>query len=315
MSRITAVAPGVGCPLWRAFLERITAGDQELQKFLQRVAGYALTGSTREHVLFFAHGRGRNGKGTFINTLTGILAGYAATAAIQTFIASPTDRHPCDVAMLRGARLVTAQETEDGRRWAESRINAMTGGDPLTARFMHQNFFTFMPQFKLFITGNHRPGLRNVTEAIRHRLLLIPFTVTIPQAEQDKRLQLKLRAEWGGILAWAIEGCLEWQRIGLAPPAAVIAASEQYLASEDLIQEWITEHCESAGSTYTDILYSSHKAWLELGGEFVPSRRKFATTLVDRGFRQERDRRAGPGRDRQFIVGLRLKTGIGAVLP
>jgi putative DNA primase/helicase len=195
VTKITAVAPGGGCPLWLRFLARITAGDVELQAFLQRAAGYALTGITREHALFFAYGTGGNGKGVFLNTLTGIMGGYAAVAEMATFTASNGDRHPTDLAMLRGARLVTAQETEEGRQWAEARIKTLTGGDPITARFMRQDFFTFAPQFKLFIAGNHKPGLRNVDEAMRRRLHLIPFTVSIPPGERDPDLPEKLRAE------------------------------------------------------------------------------------------------------------------------
>jgi putative DNA primase/helicase len=149
MTKIAAVAPGGDCPLWLSFLARITGEDAELQVFLQRFAGYCLTGITREHAMAFGFGTGANGKGTFLNTLTGILEGYAVVAPMETFTARPTDRHPTDLAMLRGARLVTAQETEEGRRWAESRIKALTGGDPITARFMRQDFFTFTPQFKL----------------------------------------------------------------------------------------------------------------------------------------------------------------------
>ena len=120
----------------------------------------------------FGFGTGANGKGTFLNALTGVMGDYAAVASMETFTASQGERHPTDLAMLRGARLVTAQETEEGRRWAESRIKALTGGDPITARFMRQDFFTFTPQFKLFIAGNHKPGLRSVNEAIRRRLNL-----------------------------------------------------------------------------------------------------------------------------------------------
>jgi putative DNA primase/helicase len=150
---------------------------------------------------------------------------------METFTASQTDRHPADLAMLRGTRLVTAQETEEGRGWAESKIKALTGGDPLTARFMRQDFFTFTPSFKLFIAGNHKPGLRGVDEAIRRRFHLVPFTVTVPLAARDPELAEKLKAEWPGILAWAINGCLEWQRIGLAPPAASRSSSTALTAS------------------------------------------------------------------------------------
>ena len=149
-------------PTWNAFLDPVTDGDAELIAFLQRVVGYALTGVTREHALFFLYGTGANGKGTFLNTLTGILGDYAHRAH-RDLHGVTSDRHPTDLAGLRGARLVTAVETEEGRRWAESRIKALTGGDTITARFMRQDFFEFTPQFKLLIAGNHKPGLRSWT--------------------------------------------------------------------------------------------------------------------------------------------------------
>jgi hypothetical protein len=164
---------------------------------------------------------------------------------METFVASKTERHPTDLAMLRGARAVMAQETEQGQRWAESRIKALTGGDAISARFMRQDFFTFEPAFKLMIAGNHKPSLRNVDEAVRRRFNLVPFTVTIPKSERDPDLPQKLEAEWPGILVWAIQGCLEWQRIGLAPPPAVLDATEGYLADEDAIGRFLDERCET----------------------------------------------------------------------
>ena len=187
ITKITAVTPRKGRRRrWPVFLRRIMAGDRELIRYLQRVAGYALTGDTREHALFFFHGTGANGKGVFISTLTNIMGDYATTAPIETFIASHNDRHPTDLASLRGARLVNAQEIEQGKAWAESKIKALTGGDKISARFMRQDFFEFYPVFKLFIAGNHKPGLRTVDEAIRRRMNLIPFKVTIPKASATK---------------------------------------------------------------------------------------------------------------------------------
>src|SRR5438874_5430904 len=171
-------------PLWDRFLNTVTAKDKALQKYLQRVAGYCMTGVTSEHVLFFLYGRGANGKGVFLNTLRGIWGDYATVAPMETFIESHNDRHPTELAGLRGARLVIAQETEQGRRWSESKIKALTGGDPISARFMRQDFFEFVPQFKLMIAGNHKPSLRSVDEAIRRRFHLIPFAVTIPPEER-----------------------------------------------------------------------------------------------------------------------------------
>ena len=237
ITRITAAVPNHGCaiPAWLRFLDRVTGSDLKLIAFLQRMAGYALTGITRENALFFLYGTGANGKSVFTNTLSGILGDYHRTAPIETFTASQVERHPTDLAGLRGARLVTAIETEEGRRWAESRIKALTGGDKIAARFMRQDFFEFTPQFKLLIAGNHKPGLRSVDEAMRRRFNLVPFTVTIPAAERDDTLTEKLQAEWSGILSWAIKGCLDWQENGLAPPAAVTEATAAYLEAEDAI--------------------------------------------------------------------------------
>ena len=285
ISKQTAVAPGGECPLWRAFIERITGGDGELAKFIQRVAGLALTGITRDHALFFAFGTGANGKGVTLNTLTNLMGEYAAVATMETFTASPTDRHPTDLAMLRGARLVTAQETEEGRRWAESRIKALTGGDPVTARFMRQDFFTYQPQFKLLIAGNHRPVLRGVDEAIRRLFHLIAFAITIPPAERDESLPEKLKSEWAGILAWAIEGCLEWQRIGLSPPPAVTGATDEYLAAEDSLGAWLDERTRRVGwgGAETSALFADWTAWAKAAGEEPGSLKRFVQALAGRG--------------------------------
>ena len=200
-TKITSVIPEGSCPLWLMFLSRIFGDDAELIAFVQRVVGYSITGITRDHALFFGYGTGANGKGVFNTTLAGVLNDYARTAPIETFTASTTERHPTDLAALRGARLVTAVETEEGRHWAESKIKLLTGGDRIAARFMRQDFFEFIPQFKLFIFGNHKPSLRTVDEAIRRRLHLIPFSVTIPESERDAQLAPKLSDEWPGILA------------------------------------------------------------------------------------------------------------------
>jgi P4 family phage/plasmid primase-like protien len=292
-ARITAVSAPIesDCPLWEKFLERVTDETVELQNFLQRVAGYALTGSTEAHALFFAYGTGANGKSVFINTLTGMLGDYASTAPMETFTASHTDRHPTELADLRGKRLVTAQETEEGRRWAESRIKALTGGDKIKARFMRQDFFEFAPQFKLLIAGNHKPALRGVDEAVRRRWNLIPFTVTIPPSERDEKLVEKLRAEWPGILRWAVDGCLAWQAKGLAPPAAVREATAEYLEAEDAIRQWIEERCDvgvAYGPANASALFASWRTWAEAAGEWAGSQKRFSQALLDRGFRQQR---------------------------
>lgn len=164
------------------------------------MCGYALTGMTNEHALFFLFGTGANGKSVFLKTIAGVMGDYAMTAPIETFSASLNDRHPTELARLQGARLVTATEPREGARWDESKVKLLTGGDRIAARFMRQNFFEFAPQFKLLIAGNHKPRLSSVDEAIRRRLKLLPFTVTIPESERDLGLAEKLHDEWGGIL-------------------------------------------------------------------------------------------------------------------
>jgi len=305
ITKITAVAPGGDCPSWLAFLDQIMAGDKELIAYLQRVFGYSLTGSTSEHALFFCYGTGANGKGVLIGAVAGIMQDYATTAPMETFTATNTDRHPTDLAGLRGARLVSSQETEEGRRWAEAKIKALTGGDRISARFMRQDFFEYNPQFKLLIAGNHKPGLRGVDEAIRRRLNLIPFTVTIPAAARDRQLPEKLQAEWPGILQWGIDGCLEWQRVGLAPPASVRQATDEYLAEEDALGLWIEERCaqDPAYAELKSELFADWRQWAETAGEYVGSQKRFTQALMDRGFKPDR---RGAASNRIFR-GLALK--------
>ena len=309
MMKLTSVVPDSNCltPVWQAFLERVTGGDVGLVAFLQRMAGYALTGMTREHALFFHHGVGANGKSTFFNVLIGVLGDYHRTAPIEAFVATHNERHPTDLAGLHGARLVTAVETEEGRRWDETKIKALTGGDEISARFMRQDFFEFTPRFKLLIAGNHKPSLRSVDEAMRRRLHLVPWNVVIPPTERDKDLGEKLRAEWPGILAWMIAGCMRWQQIGLAPPAVVASATNAYLEDEDAFAAWIDEYCICDRQAWekTTTLYAGWKAWCDRNGEFAGTVRRFSQTLQQRGTAYhttyERDRQRGRG-----FRGLRL---------
>lgn len=286
MTKVTSVAPGGSCPAWLTFLGQITGGNEDLMAFLQRVVGYALTGSVVEHALFFFYGAGGNGKSVFLALLKYVFGDYAGSAAMDTFTASKGDRHPADLAALRGARLVTASETEQGRRWDEARLKALTGGDAITARFMRGDFFTFDPTFTILVAGNHKPQLRSVDQAIRRRLHLVPFTVTIPAEDRDPDLAEKLKAEAGGILQWAIEGCLAWQISGLNPPAAVLDATSEYLEDQDAFQAWIEDCCTVDADRWelASTLYESWRNWAERAGEFVVSLKQFTERLDAAGF-------------------------------
>lgn len=283
------VAPiGTEHPIWTAFIADITNNDAELTSFLQRYVGYCLTGEITEHVFVFAYGTGANGKGVFLNTIAKIFGEYATVADMATFIDSKNDRHPTELAKLKAARLVVAQETQQGRAWDEAKIKAITGGDKQTARFMRQDFFDFYPGFKLFIAGNHKPTLKNVDEAMRRRLLLVPFTVQIPVAKRDIHLTEKLEAEWPAILRWAIEGCLEWQRIGLAPPKVVTDATAEYFAAEDGFGQWLEDECDvDIGNNYkweaVGELFASWTAYATQAGNQPGSAKAFAEMLANRG--------------------------------
>jgi putative DNA primase/helicase len=291
MTKITTATPGGDCPQWMAFLSDITGGDVDLQVYLQRMVGYCLTGVTSAHALFFLYGTGANGKSVFANVISTILGDYAATASMDTFVETRGDRHPTDLAGLRGARFVTAIETEQGRRLNESKVKAITGGDKISARFMRQDFFEYTPQFKPVIVGNHKPAIRNIDEAMKRRMHMIPFTVTIPPERRDGRLTEKLLAERDGILAWAVAGCLAWQRDGLKPPACVVSATEEYFEAEDALGRWLDERCvrEPNAKSLTAELFTDWKQWAESAGEFIGAQRRFSDLLITRGIEKWRN--------------------------
>ena len=286
LTQITRTSLGTGCPTWLAFLDTVTGGDIELQAYLARVAGYCLSGSTREQVFFFLYGSGANGKSVFLQTLAWIVGDYAATAAADTFTGRNHNRHLTELAGLRAARLVIVAETEAGQGWAEARIKTVTGGEKVRANFMHKDHFEFTPQFKLLVAGNHRPTLGEVGEAMRRRLHVIPFTVTIPPEARDVDLPENLKAEAAGILGWMIAGCADWQRSGLMPPAIVTSAAQEYLASEDHIGQWIEECCEVGLNlrATAKTLFSSWSDWARAGGFDAGSARSLGEQLRSRGY-------------------------------
>jgi P4 family phage/plasmid primase-like protien len=274
-------------PEWDRFLNEATGGDQELIGYLQRLAGYALTGSTKEQHFTFVWGPGGNGKSVLMNTLLGIMGDYAVVASMDTFTASAFDKHSTDLAMLQGARLVTASETQAGKRWDEARVKSLTGGEPVTARYMRQDNFTYRPQFKLIFSGNHKPAIRDLDEAMRRRTHLVPFTIK-PKVV-DRELSDKLRREWPAILAWMVRGCLAWQEQGLNPPRSVTQATEEYFSEEDAIGTWLAETCDVGdGYALTSELFESWQEWANARGEKVGAMRNLTAGLVARGFKKWR---------------------------
>jgi len=309
MTKCTLVAPDatVVPTEWLRFLNEATRGDKLLLAYLQRLAGYSLTGSTREHVMAFLHGSGGNGKGTFLNTLVKVMGTYAKVASMDTFTASKFDRHPADLATLVGARLVTAQETQEGRAWDETKVKSITGGDPITARLMRENPFTFVPQFTLAFAGNHRPHFSTVDDAMRRRLHLVPFTVK--PATVDRLLDDKLKPELPGILAWAIAGALAWQTQGLNPPPVVTLATQDYFLSEDPFGRWMKEHADLDAVTGEEIgpLFTSWRAWCGEHEEHPGTEKLFTARLRSMGLSPWRHPES-----RRMVFGLRLRSSAAA---
>ena len=234
--------PSATCPRWLKYLDRVMAGDSEMIGYLQRVAGYALTASTREHCLFLLHGPGRNGKSVFLNVIRWILDGYATATDSNILLAR--DCHHTALAALQGKRLVTISEPSTNGRLDESKVKSLASEDPITARWLYGNPFTFEQTHKFFLAANYLPEIHDQDQGIWSRIRPIPFSVTIPEAERDKHLLEWLKDEAGGILAWMVEGCLDWQRRGhLAEPRAVLEAWRRYKEETDPLRGFLEDCC------------------------------------------------------------------------
>jgi P4 family phage/plasmid primase-like protien len=277
--------PAAICPLWERFLDEIMDGNADLIHFLQRATGYSLTGNTSEQCLFILYGTGANGKTTLMQTISAMLGEYGLQTPVDTLMVRRGHVIPNDVARLRGARFVTAAEAEEGQRLAESLVKQMTGQDKLAARFLNAEFFEFTPTFKIFLATNHKPAIRGTDHAIWRRIRLIPFNITIPQKEQDRELGTKLLAELDGILAWAVRGCLDWQRDGLGTPAEVVQATSAYRDESDIVGRFLSDCCvyDDEAMTRAGRLYKAYQSWCDDNGERPMTGTMFGRRLGDRG--------------------------------
>ncbi len=287
--------PEAKAPRFGEFLKQIFAADQDLMRFVRRAAGYSLTGDTTEQCLFVCHGSGANGKSTLLSILQEVLGDYALTTPAETLLAKRDGGGiPNDLARLVGVRLVAASETEEGRRLAESRVKALSGGDKIAARFMRSEWFEFEPKFKMWLATNHKPEIRGAELAIWRRIRLVPFNVTIPPEEQDPHLVDALRDELPGIIAWAVRGCLEWQHKRLDPPEAVTSATTEYRAESDQLGRWIDERCVTGNGFEgrASSLYGDYRDWCGNSGENPIPSSAFGRQLIERGFRRRKTKAA-----------------------
>lgn len=275
LTQITSVVPDptMRCPNWLRFVGEVFAHDKDVIEFVQRMGGYILTGDRREQKLFFAYGTGANGKSTLLDLWLWLMGTYALKLPTTALMLSKVERHPTELAQLRGKRLAMSNELEEGAFWAESRIKELTGDDTLTARFMRQDNFEFVQTQKHLIAGNHKPRLRGGDPAIARRMVLIPFLEVFDGHRRDKGLPEKLRSEAPAVLAWLIEGARKWYADGLAIPTKVQDASRDYLAEHDDAAMWIEECCER-GPNLSDSaseLYAGFRLWKRDRGEAEPS--------------------------------------------
>jgi putative DNA primase/helicase len=274
------------CELWDAFLWRVTDRNDELYAYLRRFVGYLLVGDTSDQSLHFLYGLGANGKSVFCEVLMRLLGEYAMAASPDMIMLKRHGGIPNDIARLRGVRAALMNETAQGARFDESKLKDLTGGDTLTARFLHQEFFDFKPSHRIVIRGNHKPAIAGTDEGIWRRLRILPFTVQIPADEQDRDLLRKLEGELPGILNWALKGCREWQTDGLKPPPIVTAAVNQYREESDTLGRFIAECCEvrPLAQVKSSSMFKRYQEFCEQGGECWVAAKDFPAELERRGF-------------------------------
>lgn len=291
------------CPMWRRFLDDIFGGDKELIRYIQKAVGYSMTGDTSEQCVFFLYGTGRNGKSTFLDVLREIFGDYVSNIQPETIMVKNGMGNGInsDIARLKGARMVTTVEPNEGVRLNEGLIKQLTGDDAVTARKLYGNEFEFKPEFKLWMATNHKPVIRGTDDGIWRRIHMIPFTVQIPVDKVDRQLKSKLEREYPAILRWAVEGCLLWQREGLKQPKAVLNMTREYRREMDVISGFLDDRCEvgEGFSAKSSELYAAYSAWCESNTEYKMSNTKFSVEM-DKRFPKTKQR------DGMYFSGVKL---------
>ncbi len=293
------------CPLWLDFLGFVTAGDKDLQGFLQRAVGYSLTGNTKSQVIFLLYGLGENGKSTFTMTIRKLMAGYGERLnAEDLMIKDKGNGGPKEgIANLKNKRYIIGSELQDGRKLDTSLVKDMTGGETIKARRLYEHDVEFTPTFKLWLYGNHKPIITDSTISIWRRMKQIPFVVSIPKEKRDDDLQLKLEAELPGILAWAVEGCLEWQKHGLNEPSAVTTATAQYRQDQDILGDFLEDCCiiEFLANVQKTELKAEYLNWCQTNGVDPVTQKIFKARLIEKGINDGRINKT------RYWTGLRLR--------
>ena len=280
------------CPEWERFLQAVFNGDAALINFVWRAVGYSLTGDTREQCLFLLFGLGANGKSTFLEILLRLLGHHAATTPFSTFMLQKNQGPRNDLAALHGARLVKAVETQRQAALDEPVIKEITGGDTIAARFLYGEFFSFKPKFKVWLATNQKPVIRGTEDAIWRRIRLIPFNRQFKGSHRDPTMSGKLVGELDGIQAWAVRGCLFWQKQGLGEAPSVESATSQYRQESDQVGRFLEDKClfdrehQISGSE----LYEAYASWSRSQGEEPEPNNVFARSIAGRRIIKKRGR-------------------------
>jgi putative DNA primase/helicase len=295
---------GADCPRWKKFLNEIFDGDKELIRFMQKIVGYSLTGDVSEQKMFIFYGFGKNGKTVFINIISALLGNYSASASFKTFDADKQSEQTNDLAMLNGRRFVSMIESAADKKLNEPLVKLTTGGDRITCRFLHKEFFEYVPQFKLFLATNHKPVITQTDFGIWRRIVLIPFTQNFEGREED-RLEETLKSELPGILNWALEGLKMWQAERLKPlPMAVTNATDKYKDDSDTIKQWLDFQTiqNPQGAIKSSAAYTNYKDWVIENGYYALGQKNFKSSLEERGFKQFRKT------DAMYWIGFEFKS-------
>jgi putative DNA primase/helicase len=287
----TDFLPEAKAPTFERVLKTCLADNQEKIDFVQRYFGYATSGSTKEQCFSIFYGSGANGKTTIINPIAEALGDYAQTTRPETLMVKRSGSIPSDLAKLKGSRLVTAAEAEDGHRLAESQIKQMTGGEKIQARVLYQDWFEYTPEFKVVLCTNHKPVIRGQDHAIWRRIRLVPFTVTIPKDQQDKDLPEKLQKELPGILNWIITGAAMWLRDGLGNSGEIQQATDEYRSEQNIIDNFLEGQCtvKDNASAEAGQLFETFDDWRQQEGHRKITQTKFGRMLVEIGFEKSRN--------------------------
>ncbi|WP_405489113.1 phage/plasmid primase, P4 family [Streptomyces sp. NBC_00096] len=295
---------GAKAPMWEQFLASVMP-DEERRAYLARVVGYTLTGSTEEQVMFIHHGDGQNGKGVFMRVVTEIFGDYAQSVPRSTLMAKQNEGIPNDVARMMGKRLLSTTETSAGKRLDDELVKQLTGEDTVSARFLNKEFFDFRPVGKIHLVTNYLPTVGG-GHGIARRLQDIGWDVIVPPEKRIKKYDEKiLAAESSGVLNWAIQGCLDWQKNGLAVPAAVREKTKEHLAKSEPLLMWLDEYTRPAEpTTYTETgtLFANYKRWCQDGSLREMSIRAFGDALAEKGYKRGNH----PTNRRSVIHGLEM---------